>query len=364
MNDLQKLKIQLMTEGIAVSEDARRQLTGLGQDKPLTLADYASTSGISLRLGKDIWVNAPIAEYNPNFVKNPVAILESTECGYVVRSGDLEVSAAPAQLPGYYGQKNEWGEPYTVYCHTHTDRARLSPIEGCANACRFCDMPFEYSYRLKSVERLIDAGHKAIADPLLPAKHMLVSGGTPKRSDQGYLHDVYRKVLSEFRDIAVDIMMAPVPGLLAIDELGRLGVNQLSINIELFNIEFARRYMPDKAEIGIEGYLDFIEKAVERLGKGRVRSLLLVGIEPVEDTLAAVEALSERGCEPVLSPFRPSPSTPMRDREPPGLDLLCMVYEKSLEIAQKKDIKLGPRCIPCMHNTLTFPDGSDFYMSY
>jgi hypothetical protein len=85
---------------------------------------------------------------------------------------------------------------------------------------------------------------------------------------------------------------------------------------------------------------------------------------PPEDTLRAVRALAERGCDPVLSPFRPDPKTPMRNHPAPNADLLERLYLDSLEIVSQYQVKLGPRCIPCQHNTVTFPDGSiDYYES-
>ena len=72
----QRLKVDLMTYGVAIDDAARQQLQGEGPHKqPLTLADYASTSGVSIRLAGDIWVNAPISDFNPNFVTQPAGEL-------------------------------------------------------------------------------------------------------------------------------------------------------------------------------------------------------------------------------------------------------------------------------------------------
>jgi hypothetical protein len=40
------------------------------------------------------------------------------------------------------------------------------------------------------------------------------------------------------------------------------------------------------------------------------------------------------------------------------------LWDGTLEICAKAgaSIKPGPRCIPCQHNTVTFPDGTDFYV--
>ncbi len=65
--------------------------------------------------------------------------------------------------------------------------------------------------------------------------------------------------------------------------------------------------MRSKAKASRELYLDFIAGASEEFGLGKVRSLMLVGLEPVEDTLRGVEELAKRGCDPILSPFRPRP---------------------------------------------------------
>ena len=355
-----RLKLRLLEQGLAISAAAKERL-GAG---PLTLADYASTSGISMRLGQDIWVNAPIADHNPNFATNPTHLLDVIGDRFVVRAGNLEVEAMPLPVPAYHDQRNAEGELYTSYAYSHTDRVRISPVEGCALACKFCDLPFEFKYRTKSIAGLIESVGVALRDPVLPVNHVLVSGGTPILKDYGYLNQVYEAVITAYPGVSVDVMMMPVPGLLDINHLYSIGVNQLSINLEAYNEDIARQYMAGKAHLGRSCYLDFIERAATVFGERGVRSLLLVGLESADDTIAGVEALAQRGCEPVLSPFRPDPATPLKDLRPPTAEFLEEVYERALEVAARYGVKLGPRCIPCMHNTLTFPDGSDYYFTH
>jgi len=162
--------------------------------------------------------------------------------------------------------------------------------------------------------------------------------------------------------VEVDVMMVPSPGLLDPQALLDSGVNELAINLEMYNEEYSRRFMPGKWKIGRNQVLAFIAKAVEIFGGNRIRSLLLVGLEPVEDTLRGVEALAQRGCEPVLSPFRPDPMTPLRHFKPPSVEVLIDAYERSVEIAGRFGVRLGPKCVPCHHNTLSFPDESGYYV--
>lgn len=363
LTPVQRLKLALFTDGMVVTPEARRLISG-ERGRPLTLADYASTSGISMELEGRVWVNVPIQEFNPNFVDAPPQRLEVEDGEFWVQSGDLRVRARPVPVPTYHDQLNAWGEPYTSLAITHTDRVRISPVQGCAIACQFCDLPYRQRYRKNSVEALVDSVDRALSDPLSPARHVLISGGTPAEEDYGYLNQVYVAVTAAFPDVAVDVMMVPMPGLLDPEALKAAGIHGLSINLEMFGEDVSRRIMPAKAKIGKTYWFDFIARAVEVFGRGKVRSLILVGLEPLEETLRGVEALAAVGCDPVLSPFRPDPNTPLRHRKPPTLELLAQAYKRSLEIVESFGVKLGPRCIPCQHNTVTFPDESGEYLCH
>jgi len=365
LTEVEKLKIGLMTHGMVVTSSAREAMAG-DTNAPLTLADYASTSGISMELEQGIWVNAPFKDHNPNFVNDNVDYeLSFTNGLFFVTFEDREIKARPIPVPAYHTGKASNGEPYRNLAITHTDRVRISPIEGCAIVCKFCDLPYEFRYRTKDVNDLVESVKVALEDQIQPARHVLISGGTPRPEDYDYQNEVYRAVASAFPGVDVDVMMVPMPGLLDAQKLKEVGINGLSINLELYNEERARKIMPGKYKASRKLYFDFIEQAVPFFGEGKVRSLLMVGIESLEDTLKGVEALAQRGCDPVLSPFRPDPSTPMRTELPPSEDFLKEVYFRSREIVERyPGVKLGPRCIPCQHNTLTFPDNSGKYFSY
>jgi hypothetical protein len=355
---IHRLKIALFTEGVRVSAAAQARLGGVDGTRPLTLADYASTSGITLRLPGEVWVNAPMQSHNPNFVIEPRHTLDVDGDGFAIRGPLGEFAADPIPVPDYHTELNAQGERYTSYAITHSDRVRISPVEGCAIACHFCDMPYEYRYKSKRTEGLVDSVARALRDTSLPARHVLISGGLPRKADYGWIKEVWAAVPAAFPGVEVDVMMVPAPGLLVPKELRAAGIAGLSINMEMWNQERASKVMPGKARIGRDQWLSVVEEAVIEYGPGLVRSLLMVGIEPLDDTLRAVDALAARGCDPVLSPFRPDPSTPMRDHLPPSMEMLTEAWERASDIVHKHGVQLGPRCVPCMHNTLTFPDQS------
>ena len=128
--------------------------------------------------------------------------------------------------------------------------------------------------------------------------------------------------------------------------------------MEVWGDATARRVMPRKHKQGRDHYLDYLAHGARVLGGHRVRSMLMLGLEPLEETLEGVEAIAELGCVPVLSPFRPDPSTPLRDWAVPSAALLREAYVRAREITERYGVPLGPPCLPCAHNTLTFPTGT------
>ena len=357
----QRLKFALLDRGLSLTESAIAALHGLNGDRSLSPHDYASTSGMILQLDGDVWVNAPIESYNSNFVSHSPYKLSHNDGGFTVHGDGLSSSALFWPQPAYHGTTGPSG-PMNNFVVTHGDRARISPIRSCAMTCTFCNVPFDDPidvYMLKDVPAMLAAADVALTDPLQPAQHLLISGGTPKPKDIGWLSGLYERMLTELQGAPLDIMMVPLPGLLDLGRLAALGLNELSINIELFNRERAREFARQKYHQGIDLYLDFIEHSAKELGVGRARSMLMVGLEPLEDTLAGVRAIAQRGGTPVLSPFRPDPGTPLANLRPPDADLMMNAYLRARDISSSYGVPLGPDCAPCTHNTLNFANESD-----
>lgn len=360
----QELKMYLLAHGVRIEPEAERVWTERFQG-PMSLSEYASTSGICVYTASGNYINVPFIEA---FTKTTEArFVFDGEFAVVLREHRVPVSVIP--VPAYHHTMyNDDGVeyPYTNIGVTHTDRCRISPIEGCSWVCTFCDLPYEKRYRKKSKHELLRAVELAKDDPLSPARHVLISGGTPRPEDEPWIDDVYA-FIAQNSPIPVDVMMPARHDMNYPAWLRSVGVNLLSINLEIWDVSQAKRITPNKARLlGRDHYLNYIAKAVEVFGVGFVQSLMVFGeaIEPIESTLKGVRALVERGCIPVLSPFRPDFTTPMGKKSPATIEEMRRVYSETIEICVKSGngVKPGPRCVPCHHNTVAFPDGSKFYV--
>jgi hypothetical protein len=367
LSTLQELKLYIIAHGIKIEAAAEKAwLDKYGG--PMSLSDYASTSGICVYTEDNTYINAPFVE---SFTETSAARFIFDD-GFAIVLGDLRVPVSVIPVPAYHEANYTDSVTGMIYHYTnlgvtHTDRCRISPIEGCAWVCKFCDLPFEKRYRKKPVEQLLKVIELAKDDRLSPARHVLISGGTPRPEDENWIDKVYEYIASN-SPIPIDVMMPARKDMNYPKWLRSVGVNMVSINIEVFDIERAKKIIPSKARhLGLEHYLQYIEKAVEAFGVGFVQSLIVFGkaIEPMESTLAAVKALADRGCIPVLSSFRPDFTTPMGKEVPTTLEEMKEVYLAALEICQAAatGVKPGPRCIACQHNTVAFPDNSGFYIA-
>src|ERR1700750_3465454 len=100
----QELKLEILAGGIKVdpvAEEAWRDEF----DGPISLNEYASTSGICMSIedGADgVWLNAP---YTQEFTLGATARLTHTAAGFAVQRGDEEFSVSVVPVPAYHGKK-------------------------------------------------------------------------------------------------------------------------------------------------------------------------------------------------------------------------------------------------------------------
>lgn len=371
---MQQLKLRLMARGMRVDASAREawheRFPG-----PMTLAEYATTSGIAIELPGELYVNAPPSD------ASDVPLFGHGREGFFVRDRERTVAVRALPVPAYHAstvtdQVTGAATRMTSFGVTHTDRVRVSPIEGCAWRCKFCDLPYEFKYRKRDARNLLDVILAAREDPQLPARHVLISGGTPRapiaarpgraaQDDEAWIDGVFELLASE-SPLPVDVMMPPRRDLRHPAWLQSVGIAGVSINLEVSDPERARRLAPAKAAVGREHTLDYIEAAVEAFGVGLVQSLVVFGsaIEPLESTLRGVRDLVERGCIPVLSAFRPDAATPLGGAPPASYEEMVEAYLRTREIcAEYDDLVLpGPRCVACHHNTVSLPEQSEFFV--
>ncbi|CCM65475.1 putative Radical SAM domain protein [Candidatus Microthrix parvicella RN1] len=350
--ELERLKMSCLVDGIRIDPRALDHLTSSGT-ATLSVHEYPTTGGLTLQFAEHVFVNAPFDEW---FCGDARAELQLRSDGVgAMFEGTWFHLVDVLPLPGYLDRTLPDGTAVSSLVHTHADRVRLSPLAGCAYDCGFCDLP-GLAYVQKSTEQLLEALTVAMSDEALPPRHALISGGSPRRKHYESFIATCAEVIRQ-APLPVDVMLSPmVDNVECIDQLADAGVAGLSINLELFAPESADSILGTKWRTTRDWFEGFVDRAVSRLGtNGAVRSLIIPGLESADDTIRGVEYLASLGCRPVLSPFRPARGIQLERRPPPSVDALTDILAASREIVARYGVTLGPRCVPCQHNTLTFP---------
>ncbi len=345
-------KIACLSRGVRAPADVLHYLSA-GGSQPLSLHEYPTTGGLTMVLPEDVYVNAPFDEW---FCADASVSVELCESNLVLRASTGVVPVERVlPLPGYLETRDEKDRPVVDVAMSHADRLRLSPFYGCAYDCHFCDLATP-PYECRPIDQLIAALRIAAEDTVLAVRHVLISGGSPRK-----LHyDLFTRTCEEViwnSPFPVDVMFSPMDSDgQVVDRLVDAGVHALSINLEVFDDAAAERRLPRKYRVTRRHFEPTVERAVELLGRGgRVRSLIIPGLEDLSSTIAGVEYLASLGCDPVLSPFRPASDVELKSHPPPSEDDLTTLLAESRQIVSKYGVSLGPSCVPCQHNTLTFP---------
>ncbi len=340
------LKANLFEHGINVDATAKKLLDKLSDI--WLMDDYITCSGVTL-VYNDTYVTSGVDQ------NSKYKLIAKDNHFYIVDVSNTEIPCTVITPPDY--MKDELiveGEKITTYVNTYTDRVRIQLMSGCANRCKFCNAT-EFRYYLNSLKGIEEALKIALSQS--EVRHALISSGSVRVNDLEKLTEMYRYFGQKYSHLDIDVMMTPRGFTSYTDStqyedyikyLKESGIKGLSINMELNSLTALQRFCPEKALIGQENYLKFLKSSVEIFGKNKVRSLLIVGLEPLEETLKGVEKLAKIGCNPVLSPLFPYGEANF----PPKADLFIEARKRSEEICAKYDIELGPLCKPCSHNTL------------
>ncbi|MBR2787380.1 MAG: hypothetical protein IKD76_07910 [Clostridia bacterium] len=346
MNKSLMLKANLLEKGINVSKDAKELLDT--KSKIWLMDDYITASGVSMQF-EDQYVTTRADSESDIFL-----IVKDGD--FYIKESDTEVKANVIIPPEYMEDKIIiGGKTITNYVNTYTDRIRIQPMCGCKNHCKFCNAR-DYGYSFNEIKDIDEAFQIALKQS--NARHAFISTNNVK-DVEGFekLTKVFEYFAAKYPEMGLDIMTSP-RGFTSytdssqykpyLQHLKNIGIHGIAVNMELNNPEKLKFYCPEKAEIGQERYLKFIEDAVEVFGVNYVRSAFIVGLEPLEETLKGVEKLAQRGCIPVLSPLYPY-------GEAQGDTSAKTFYEartKSEEICKKYGIKMGPLCNACAHNSI------------
>jgi len=291
------LKFELLTSGLKVSATARYYMERA--KRPIRTRSGAS-GGLDIVLPHDVHVNAPVDE---RFASQSPLFLDHVSDKLVIRRGDEILTQVELQpIPRYYSLHTSDGVPMVKvgqmcsgdrFCYGMTGPyCRFWKPEL---RCKFCSIGLneDRDASRKTIEQMLEALACAVDDPNIPARHVLIGGGTPLGEDMGAVlaSKLCYAIKKHFGLSCYVMICAPLKNEY-IDMLRDSGADELGMNIEFYSDAAWEEMIPGKNRyIGKKRYLEALEYAVSLFGPINTRSLIIVGLKTPSIPLRALRGL-------------------------------------------------------------------------
>jgi hypothetical protein len=309
---------------------------------------------------KDLWINVPVEE---DFV--------STSPYVLVRLGEGDYRVVDERMSARSGEEVSWGYDYPVrlppepdWYHRRTRKgtqmSRVGVLQGTylgiyiSNSCgfwyhkpeagcHFCTTGLNVGVNevaVKDVQDVVDVARAAKEE----------SGNTFVHFNSGFhggdrnLEVVapYVKAVKEQVGALIGVQVVPSPNLWKYDWLIDLGANHFSFCYEFHNPEYFARYLPGKHRlVGQDTFFRAMEYCTRRLGKGSCSGEIIAGVEPIEDTLKAIDYITRVGAFPTVCIFRPTIGSAMERHPSPRTEDMIHVMQHMYTACRRNGIPIG-----------------------
>jgi hypothetical protein len=326
MRNACELEIDLFCRGMRVPGDVAldgargisRTRAGLGSG-----LEIAIPTGSHLK--RRIWVNVPVVEAFAN--RSPYRLRGAQASGFEIVEDDgtrypVEVPVEPA----WYRRQTSRDVPMNrigVLQGTYL-AIYVNPVCAFWNYapplnCRFCTTGQNVGANeasVKTIDDVVETCWAAKEESGVTFVHL--NGGFQGSRGIEWMLPYVRAIKQEV-GMLVGVQLAPERDLTRYDELVAAGVDHLSFCLELLDPSWFARICPGKARVhGQQLYLDAIRYCASLMPHGAVSGEVIAGIEPIRNTLAAIDLIASFGAFPTVCIFRPTIGAGMEEWPSPS----------------------------------------------
>lgn len=345
-----ELEIDLFCKGLRVPEDVSlegargisRTRAGLGSGLELVLPS-------SSRLKKALWVNAPVVE--PFVRQSPYRLEGSPKAGYEILD-ERSATRYPVEVPrepAWYGRSTSRGVPMNRVGVLQGTYLGIYVNQVCAFwnydprlNCRFCTTGRnvgDAEVTQKTVADIVETCRAARDESGVTFVHF--NGGFQgSRGIETILP--YVTAVKDEVGMLVGVQLTPERDFTHYDHLVAAGVDHVSFCVELFDPQWFEEICPGKASmLGQDLFFEAMHYCASKLTKGAVSGEIIAGIEPVDQTIKAIDLITELGCFPTVCIFRPTVGCDMEEWPSPQYDDMLTVMRHVYTACRRHWIPIG-----------------------
>lgn len=345
-----ELEIDLFCHGMRVPDDV-----SLEGARGISRTRAGLGSGLEVVIPGDswlkdaVWVNVPVVEAFAQ--QSPYVLAGSREQGYRIHD-QRDDTWYPIEIP-----------PEPVWYSQITSRSipmnRIGVLQGTYLGiyvnlvCTFWNYSPAFNCRFCTTGRNVgenEAADKAVSDVIETCQAAREqSGVTFVHLNGGFqgtrgieFTEPYIQAIKEHVGMLVGVQLTPERDFSRYDRLIDLGVDHLSFCVELFDPDWFAAICPGKARVlGQKIFFDALEHCAARMPKGAVSGEIIAGIEPIEQTLKAIDYIASMGAFPTVCIFRPTVGSDMEAWPPPRYEDMRLVMEHTYDACRRNWLPIG-----------------------
>ncbi len=345
-----ELEIDLLCKGMRVPDEVAldgargvsRTRAGLGSGLEIVLP-----TGSWLK--DEVWVNVPVVE--PFVASSPYRLAGSPGRGYVVID-ERTATRFPIRLPSepsWYGRTTTSGVPMSrvgvlqgTYLGIYVNMTCAFWNYNPALNCQFCTTGQNVGVAEaadKTIEDVVETCRAARDESGITFVHL--NGGFQGSRGIAFT-EPYVRAIKEQVGLLVGVQLAPEKDFSHYDRLIDAGVDHVSFCVELFDPEWFARVCPGKARmLSQDLFFRAMEYCAKRMPHGAVSGEIIAGIEPIEQTLAAIDYITDLGAFPTVCIFRPTVGCDMEDWLPPSYEDMRRVMTHVYDACRRHWLPIG-----------------------
>jgi hypothetical protein len=341
-----ELEIDLFCKGMRIDpsctleSDARlitRTRAGLGSGLELVIPGSI----------KDVWMNVPVEE---DFAKQSCYELVREQGEYWVKDKRLD-HRYPVRIPpepDWYKRQTRRGTPMHnvgvlqgtylgIYLGDSCGFWHHSP----AINCRFCSTGLNVGVNevaRKDIDDVVEVASAAKQESGCTFLHFNSGHQAGRDLDESA---PYVKAVKSRVGTLVGLQMMPTLDFWKYDLLIDLGTDHFSFCYEFHNPVYFARYLPGKQKlVGQQTFFRALEYMAKKMGKGSCSGEIIAGIEPLGDTLRAIDYIAGLGAFPTVCIFRPTIGSGMERVPPPRYEDMLIVFRHLYEACRRNNIPI------------------------
>lgn len=334
------LKLELFCKGMRIDPTC-----DLGNDARLVSRIRAGLgSGLEMILPDNLYANIPVLE---EFAKqSPFLLIKRSGRYYIIKEGsDLCQVTIPSQ-PLWYQKRTSNGTLMSRVGMLQGTYLAIYPARVCnywlsepRQNCKFCATGLNVGVTEeaeKSVEDVVETTVAARKESRITFVHFNTGYCEGKALD---ILAPYVKAVKEETGLLIGVQCPPQKELSKYDMMMEMGADHFSFCFEFFNKEVFQEVCPGKAKtLGQETFFRAMEYTTAKMGKGKVSGEIIAGLEPIEDTLKAIDYITSIGAFPTICIFRPLIGTDYQTKPSPKFEDMLLIFRHMYEACKKNSI--------------------------